>query len=480
MSRLHPFARLCLAAVGLLATQLVAGLGLAAIYIGVKLAQSPGQPIDKIIGQVARVGETNALLLTLFVYPSGILWLGFCRAKLDKRSFISLGLRRSRVASNLGRGLATGFLSIAVIWAILWVTGAISVQGFSAAARQPNVVLALLGWMIAFAAVGFFEEFLFRGYALHNLTNWLGWRAAVVIQATIFALIHLGNVAGASNEARVAALGAMPAIFLIGVFFALAYRKTGSLWFPIGFHAAWNFSLGCLFSLPVSGIKTFQLLDVKSQTQSWLSGGSFGAEGSFFLLPVLVALIWFMLQAPDHPQALLDLELMQPESAPAFPIAATTAATSPDSLQTEPEIERENRYQTKFGTSEGFDSDMLRELRELQQQREAAETQTRQERATLEIERLRPPVIVEDAQMLEGVEEPQAPEPIIVESSAEKSETVVVAPEVEVVAPVEKAEVETKIELEPASIESLPAESPAAETLPPAPKPVPKKPRPKW
>ncbi len=491
MSRLHPFARLCVAAVGLFAAQLVAGLGLAAVYIGVKLVQSPGQPVDKIIGQVARVTETNALLLTLFVYPIGVLWLGFCRAKLDKRSFISLGLRRSRVGSNLARGLVAGFLAIAIIWAILWVTGAISVQGFSEAARGPNVALALLGWLVAFAAVGFFEEFLFRGYALHNLTNWLGWRAAVIIQAVIFALVHLGNVVTASNEARLAALGAMPSIFLIGVFFALSYRKTGSLWFPIGFHAAWNFSLGCLFSLPVSGIKTFQLLDVQSNTQSWLSGGSFGAEGSFFLLPVLAALIWFMCQAPDHPQALLDLELAQPETAPKPPVL-DQAATAPNAMmgtvseaapEDAEESDRANRYRTKFGTSEGFDSDMLRELRELQQEREAAEAQARTQRAAqqtavAQTELLKPPVVEVAAPPVEISEEVEATEAII-------AKPIIVEPKVEIVAKetkVEQPKVEVpKVEAAPTPDEEEKAEVPVAQPeVAPLPIPVKKKSLPKW
>ena len=465
-SRLHPFARLAIAAVGLFAAQVVAGLGLAAVYIGVKLAQTPGQPIDKIIGSAAKASEANALLLTLFVYPIGLLWLGFCRAKLDKRSFISLGLRRPNFGSNLARGLAAGFLSIAVIWAILWVTGTISVNGFSEAARQPNVALALLGWAIAFAAVGFFEEFVFRGYALHNLTNWLGWKGAVLIQATIFALIHLANVAVASNEARIAALQGMPAIFLIGVFFALSYRKTGSLWFPIGFHAAWNFALGCLFSLPVSGIKTFQLLAVKSNTQSWLSGGSFGAEGSFFVLPVLVALIWFMLQAPDHRQALLDLELTEPEPASAPPVVAPVLApvTAPEVIGAAEAEARENRYRTKFGTSEGFDEGMLRELRELQQQREAAEAEQRRQTApvtVLETELLKPAIVAEE-EIATSVDLPQeiaTPESVPV--TIEKS--VVEAPKIAVDEP--PVEEETPVVEEEAK---------------PLPIPVKKKSLPKW
>ena len=470
MSRLHPFARLCLAALGLFVAQVAAGLGLAAFYVGARLIQSPGQPVNKITGALTSVTETNALLLTLFVYPIGLLWLGFCRAKFDKRTFVSLGLRRPRLSSNLLRGALTGFLSIAVIWAVLWLTGTISINGWSAAARGPTVALSLLGWGFAFAAVGFFEEFVFRGYALHNLTKWLGWKGAVLVQAIIFALIHLVNVVGASREAVVAALGAMPSIFLIAIFFALAYRKTGSLWFPIGFHAAWNFSLGCLFSLPVSGIKTFHLLDVKSNTQSWLSGGSFGAEGSFFLLPVLLALIWFMLQAPDHPQALLDLELVQPESLGAPAIVAAPVVEIEEQL--EEEEERENRYRTKFGTSEGFDGDMLRELRALQREREDKENQARETRAAqqapIEIELLKKPVVV-------------APEPEIVQPiEAATAKPVVVESEPVMTKPEAKIEVEKpKVEVVVPPVETPEAPIDEAEVTP-IPIPVKKKSLPKW
>ena len=435
-SRLHPLARLIIAAIGLFMAQVVAGLGLAAIYIGVAMARAPGQPIHKIIAQLSDATETNALVLTLFVYPIGLLWLGFCRGKLDKRSFVSLGLRRSRFGSNVARGMVTGFLSIAVIWAILWLTGAIAVNGWSANAQTPTALLALLGWLIAFAAVGFFEEFVFRGYALHNLTNWLGWRAAVLVQATVFALIHLANVATASDAARVAALGAMPSIFLIGVFFALAYRKTGSLWFPIGFHAAWNFSLGCLFSLPVSGIKTFQLLDVQVNANNWLSGGSFGAEGSFFLLPVLLALIWFILQAPDHPQALLDLELNQSARAPHAATASVAAPVATPEMELIEEEPRENRYRTKFGTGEGFDESMLSELRALQRQREIAQAEQRESAeqiARLDAELLTPKVAV--AQV--------AAEPVAAETMEEPPE--IAAPLVEI-EPIEVSPAETQIE----------------------------------
>ena len=66
---------------------------------------------------------------------------------------------------------------------------------------------------------------------------------------------------------------------VVGLFFGLAYLKTGSLWFPIGFHAAWDFCQGCIFSLPVSGAKVFRLLDVGITGSPLVTGGAFGGEG---------------------------------------------------------------------------------------------------------------------------------------------------------------------------------------------------------
>ena len=503
--RLHPFARLLIAAIGLAAVQVLAVLLVTAIYAALTHASFPGESRAQTLSRAIGFVNTNALSLTLFTYPLNLLWLGFCRAKLDRRSFLSLGLRAPRLVPNLIRGALGGVLAIGVLWSILWLTGALAVGGFSEAARAAGArsVFPLAGWAIAFAAVGFMEEVTFRGYALQNLTNWLGWKGAVAVQAAVFAVIHLANVATAPKDAQLAAVGALPSLFLVAVFFALCYRKTGSLWFPIGFHAAWNFSLGCLFSLPVSGIDTFKLLDVQSSSQSWFSGGSFGAEGSFVLIPVLLAAIYVLLQAPDHPQALLDLGLIE-RPAPQV-VRAPQIVETPAEWEEADDPNRENRFRTKFGTSEGFDEGMLRELRSLQQQREEKEAQARREAEVLqqtavEVELLRPvapateseavavtvaeepapiaeavaPVAQTKAVALEKVEPPTPDAPMM---AAKPRRSVVFAPRTEAPASsspapeVEVAPVET-----PAPVEN---EEAPVEVATPAPV-VPKKAAPRW
>ncbi len=67
----------------------------------------------------------------------------------------------------------------------------------------------------------------------------------------------------------------------IGVLLAVAYLRTRTLWLPFGIHFGWNFALGFVFGLPVSGLNDFSVL-VKGSIRGpqWLTGGSYGLENS--------------------------------------------------------------------------------------------------------------------------------------------------------------------------------------------------------
>jgi hypothetical protein len=77
---------------------------------------------------------------------------------------------------------------------------------------------------------------------------------------------------------------------------AVAYLRTRTLWFPFGIHFGWNFALGFVFGLPVSGMSDFSVLVHGSiRGPQWLTGGAYGLENSgaaaFLLgLSLLVAL----------------------------------------------------------------------------------------------------------------------------------------------------------------------------------------------
>jgi hypothetical protein len=69
---------------------------------------------------------------------------------------------------------------------------------------------------------------------------------------------------------------------LAGFWLAVAYLRTRSLWFPLGLHWAWNWAMGALLGLPVSGITSLTRAPLFRATDAgpaWLTGGAYGIEG---------------------------------------------------------------------------------------------------------------------------------------------------------------------------------------------------------
>lgn len=410
--RFHPFARLLIAVVGAVAMTFV--VVLAIVTATAFAAMLGGQDVEK---QITIFFQKNLLVANLFVYPPIFLWLWFCRRFFDRRAFVSLGLRAKGFFGQFSGGLVCGFLTCAFTFGVLWLSGNVQFKGLSLAAQSGgwnHAILALLGWALMMLCVGFMEEIIFRGYAFHNLNIWLGTRWAIAIQTAVFALVHLSNLAATGQstpDAVLAAWLAMPNIFLIGVFFALCYLKTGSLWFPIAFHASWNFFLGCVFSLPVSGLPIFQLFEVRVSGSTPLTGGAFGPEASLLLTPILLALIFAVSRASDHRQAISDLQSLQ-QSTPAGELGEPII----DNQQIEINEERESRFRTRMGARQTEIDDQTRQtLRVLNESRRplaAPEVSTPLPIPTLAAPE-KPPVEVKPVETEPNKIEPLAPVEII-------------------------------------------------------------------
>jgi membrane protease YdiL (CAAX protease family) len=87
-------------------------------------------------------------------------------------------------------------------------------------------------WAAFFLLVGFFEEFLLRGYTQYTLARGIAFWPAAIVLSLAFGLFHLRN----DGEHWTGLLAAA----VIGFFFCFTLRRTGNLWFAIGFHAAWD------------------------------------------------------------------------------------------------------------------------------------------------------------------------------------------------------------------------------------------------
>jgi uncharacterized protein len=200
------------------------------------------------------------------------------RRWLDRKSVGSLGLHlNAMVAKDVVAGILIAGIMMAAIFAAEWGLGWLVFIGFNQSADGFDLFMGLGYWALAFILVGFYEELLSRGYMLQNLEDGVGTAWAVLISSAIFGLLHLGNP-GAGWASTLGILGA-------GYFLAYGYLRTRSLWLPIGLHIGWNFFEGPVFSFPVSGLETAQLLDHQVNGPLLLTGGDFGPEAGLIVLP---------------------------------------------------------------------------------------------------------------------------------------------------------------------------------------------------
>jgi len=170
-------------------------------------------------------------------------------------------------------GSVIGILSLTIAALIALAAGGLH---FALAGTNPWLLTlqSVAGTVVLFIVAALAEETMFRGYPLQTLTRaGLAW-LAIVLTSLPFAAVHLNNpnvVAGFTflNTA------------LAGVWLAMAYLRTRSFWFPLGVHWAWNWALGSLFGLPVSGMKLSEhpVLSAVDKGPAWLTGGTYGIEG---------------------------------------------------------------------------------------------------------------------------------------------------------------------------------------------------------
>ncbi len=214
-------------------------------------------------------------------------------ARFERRSLADYGLPFRFIFGKLfWTGALWGFVMLSFIVAMMGATHAYALG--SLAMPPLDIVKYALGWALAFLMVGFFEEFVARGYLQFTLTTGMGFWPAAVITSTLFACAHSFN----PGENWVGVVE----IILIAIFLCVALRRTGNLWFAIGWHMAFDWGESFFYSTPNSGFQaTGHMLKASLMGSKWLSGGSVGPEASVFDLIVTIAGILLLLKV--YPEA---------------------------------------------------------------------------------------------------------------------------------------------------------------------------------
>jgi len=274
------------------------------------VAKRTGQPAPKHESTDSKPG--HATVGEAFQF-GGIALATFAMAKIERRRMRVFGISGSRIADLLP-GAFWGLVSLSVLVGLL---RAMHLLVFDGIAIHGIAILRFgVEWLVMFLFVGLMEEYLTRGYLQFTLTRgFFGigggpepkqravafWCAATVM-SLIFACLHLGN--GGENFMGLAM------VFIAGMVFSYALWRTGSLWWGIGFHMAWDWAQSFLWGVPDSGNLSYgRLFNTHPVGKVLLSGGSDGPEGSVFVIPVMLLVLLAIRMAKPGVQPALEAEI---------------------------------------------------------------------------------------------------------------------------------------------------------------------------
>jgi hypothetical protein len=271
-------------------------------------------------------------LISEIISVLAILAAGSLVARFEHRHLLDYNLTGPRRLWNFGGGLAAGFVALSAL------VGAMTLGGwmhFGPVALSGSQILVYAGlWGAAFLLTGFFEEGSFRCYLQYTLTRGLNFWWALGINASVclFMLIAMKG-SGVWGVYGFALLGLLPCLILhvkkvptapfwqaawvtsmlfgfihtsnngenwIGIFaaaaigfvFCVSIRLTGSAWWAIGCHAAWDWAETYFYGTSDSGfVASGHFLSSTTSGNALWSGGTDGPEGSLLVLPIILLLL---------------------------------------------------------------------------------------------------------------------------------------------------------------------------------------------
>ena len=201
-------------------------------------------------------------------------------SRIEERPLSDYGMPfRQAFGVRFWEGSVWGFVMLSAILLILRVSGHFQID--SVALSGAAIFRWALAWGVTFLAVSWNEEFVFRGYWLFSMSRRMRFWPAAFFLSAVFGAAHLSN-----HGENV--LGILQVV-ATGLLFCLMIRRTGNLWFAVGFHAAWDWAETFFYGTPDSGLfGVGRFLNTSVRGPNWLTGGSAGPEGSVFAILILL------------------------------------------------------------------------------------------------------------------------------------------------------------------------------------------------
>ena len=195
--------------------------------VGLILAQASPQLFERALPEPwpalfgAAIGIVAVLGATLLM-----------RRVVDRKPWRGMALPSPRWGA-LAAGFAAGGVFMLLFCGVQFGLGWLRPTGSELDTGVAGALAATIAGLVTMLGVGFTEELALRGYIFQTLGERMPVWSAVLVSGLLFGLLHAAN-AGFGP-------GFILSAVIITAVFALFRLVTGSLWFPIGFHAAWNF-----------------------------------------------------------------------------------------------------------------------------------------------------------------------------------------------------------------------------------------------
>lgn len=214
--------------------------------------------------------------------------------RLEKRSLVSCYLEAKHQIGLVIIGLICGLAAFILALVIVVVTGHASLHP----QHQPLGADLYYGftWIVIALISAFVTEFSLRGYVQQTLTAGMGFWGALILTSLAPCVGTLGMVLLTKSFN----ITAIISTFGLGVMLCVGLRQTGSLWWSIGFEAAWGVCQNFLFGSTVKILHTSMIMPgalfhTTLHGGTLLSGGDMGLETGLACIIVEIIVILLLL-----------------------------------------------------------------------------------------------------------------------------------------------------------------------------------------